>query len=243
MEVFKQTQIIDYGDCDEQGRLELPFLVEYMMEVSNIQLAQKGAGINDLMAGGLGWVVIDYNFTFKRLPQAGEKVVFTTNASGYNRFFVYRDFGVEDANGEKIIDVKSQWVILDLKTRKGIAPDPKFMVKFDNPELARLPHFKRSRQLKEWDHDQPYRVRYYDLDTNHHLTNSRYFDWMVDVLPRDFLNAHQPEFLNITFKKEVKYGQEAQSLVKIDKEKLVTSHEIKNGSDVAALATIGWQSN
>lgn len=243
MEIFKQEQVIDYGDCDEQGRLELPFLIEYMMEVSNTQLSNGHAGVNDLMEQGLGWVVLDYNFTINRLPKAGEKVFFTTNASGYNRLFVYRDFSVEDENGEKLVEVKSQWVILDLTTRKVTAPDPNLMKKFNNPELKKLPRFKKARPLKEWDNSQPYRVRYYDLDTNHHLTNSRYFDWMVDVLPRNFLNTHEPVSINITFKKEVKYRQEAQSLVKLDEEKLTTNHEIKNGDDVAALAKIVWRKN
>ena len=241
MEVFKQEQVIDYGDCDEQGRLELPFLIEYMMEVSNIQLSKGHAGINDLIKNNLGWVVLDYNFTIERLPKAREKVYFTTKASGYNRFFVYRDFAVEDESGHKIIEVKSQWVILNLTTRKVTVPDPELMKRFNNPELNKLPRFKKARPLKEWDNGQPYRVRYYDLDTNHHLTNSRYFDWMIDVLPRDFLNTHEPFSLNITFKKEVKYIQEAQSLVKIDIEELTTNHEIKNGDDVAALAKIVWR--
>ncbi|MBP2058534.1 medium-chain acyl-[acyl-carrier-protein] hydrolase [Lactobacillus colini] len=243
MKDFKQEKVIDYGNCDEEERLELPFLVEYMMEVSNKQLDNEHAGINDLMERGLGWVVLDYDFTIHRLPRAGERVVFTTKANGYNRIFCYRDFSVEDLAGKKLVEVRSQWVMLDLATRRVVAPDPAWMKELDNPPLDHLPRFKKARPLREWDNSQSYSVRYYDLDTNHHLTNSRYFDWIIDALPREFLNTHEPVSLNITFKKEVKYRQEAQSLVKIDMEKLTTDHEIRNSNDVAALAKIVWRKN
>ncbi len=59
------------------------------------------------------------------MPQPGDQVVLSTNASGYNRFFEYRDFGVADQAGNPLVTVKSQWVMLDLKKRHMVPADQK----------------------------------------------------------------------------------------------------------------------
>lgn len=241
MSVYKQKHLITYSDADENGNLKLPALINFMMETSNQQLTAGGAGISDFLKKGLGWVVVDYHFDIKRLPAAGEEITFTTNASGYNRFFEYRDFGAYDKDDNKIIDVKSQWVILDLKKRKIVEANPELMQAFGNQELKKMPRFKRLRALATYESSQDYRVRYYDLDTNHHLTNSRYFDWVIDSLDRDFLNSHDLTGIDITFKKEVKYSQIAQSKLKLDHDNLISYHLISHDSDTCALAELKWK--
>lgn len=231
--IFKEEHRVTYGDCDETGKIQLPNLIEHFMQVSNDQLTKEEAGIHDLLKKNLGWVVVEYHLDIMRLPKAGEKITVTTNGSGYNRFFEYRDFGIIDSTNKKIVDVKSQWVILDLKNRKITEADKQMMEKFGNPYLKRMPRFKRVRPLKKYDTEKSYAVRYYDLDTNHHLTNSIYFDWMIDTLPRDFLNTHTVKSIDISFKKEVQYGDQARSSVKFDQDNLVSYHLISNQDEVS----------
>ncbi|QNQ81888.1 acyl-[acyl-carrier-protein] thioesterase [Lactobacillus sp. PV037] len=240
MDTFDLEKTISFSNCDEQGRLKLTALVDYMMETSNTQLNLKRAGVEDLGEKGLGWVVLDYDFNIKSLPKADEKVIFSTQASGYNRFFVYRDFSVKNMKGETLLNVKSQWIMFDLKKRKMVPPDKDIIDRFDGLEEKTV-RFKRARSLKEVSTKDTYQVKYYDLDTNHHVTNSKYFEWLIDSLERDFLNTHLPSHLNITFKREI-YDDEVVEIEKfIDREKLETHHEIKVGDEVAALAKISWK--
>ena len=161
--IFKEEHQVTYGDCDETGRIQLPKLIEHFMQVSNDQLTQGGAGIKDLLKQNLGWVVVEYHLDVERLPKAGEKITVTTNGSGYNRFFEYRDFGIIDSTNKKIVDAKSQWVILDLENRKITEADSQMMEKFGNPYLKHMPRFKRLRPLKEkeYESNKTYAVRYY----------------------------------------------------------------------------------
>ena len=91
---YTENYQIEFRDCDENRRLELPAMVELLMQVSEHQLSNSHAGTDDLIKRGLGWVVTQYHFDIKRLPEAGDQVILSTNASGYNRFFEYRDFGI-----------------------------------------------------------------------------------------------------------------------------------------------------
>lgn len=240
MDTFELEKTISFSNCDEQGRLKLTALVDYMMETSNTQLNLKKAGVEDLGEKGLGWVVLDYDFQINSLPKADEKVIFSTRASGYNRFFVYRDFSVKNMAGESLVEVKSQWIMFDLKNRKMVPPDKEIISRFNKLKEATI-CFKRARPLKEVSGSDTYKVKYYDLDTNHHVTNSKYFEWLIDSLERDFLNNHLPTHLNITFKREI-YDDEVVTMQKlVDIKNLETRHEIKVGNDVAALAKISWK--
>ena len=98
--IFKEEHQVSYGDCDETGKIQLPHLIEHFMQVSNDQLTSGGAGIHDLLKQNLGWVVVEYHLDIDRLPEAGEKITVTTNGSGYNRFFEYRDFGIIDSTNK-----------------------------------------------------------------------------------------------------------------------------------------------
>lgn len=240
MDTFELEKTISFSNCDEQGRLKLTALVDYMMETSNTQLNLKKAGVEDLGEKGLGWVVLDYDFNINALPQADEKVIFSTRASGYNRFFVYRDFNVKNMDGETLVEVKSQWIMFDLKNRKMVPPNKEIISRFSDLKEATF-RFKRSRPLKEIAGSESYKVKYYDLDTNHHVTNSKYFEWLIDSLERNFLNRHLPTHLNITFKREI-YDNEIVTIQKfVDLGKLESRHEIKVGDEVAALAKISWK--
>ena len=51
-------------------------------------------------------------------------------------------------------------------------------------------------------------VRYMDLDKNGHMNNTRYLDWVADLLPSKFYGAHQPKELVICYNQEALEGQE-----------------------------------
>lgn len=236
---YRLNYQIQFMDCDEQGRLKLSALIKLMMHVSNLQLSTLGLGTKDFLAKNLGWVVTQYQFEFARLPKGSEQVVLTTEGKGFNRFFCYRDFGVEDQKGNALIKVHSQWVILDLQQRKMIAPTAQLLAPLAQAENVRGARIKRLRPLPEYDKKGTYLVRYADLDTNHHVDNANYFVWMTEPLGRDFLNQHEPASLLIQFDQEVQYGQTVQSLVSVQDE--LSQHEIVSAGQKSALAKIVWR--
>lgn len=240
---YSEKHTVEFWECDENRHLKIPTMVDLLMMVSEHQLDAGGAGTDDLVKRGLGWVVTQYHFDIARLPSPGEKIVLTTEASGYNRFFEYRDFSITDYEGEEIVTVKSQWVLFDLKKRKLIPTDNEMMEAFDVPLLKKMPRFPRLRLHSEYDVKRKYRIRYDDLDTNHHLTNSHYFNWFIDMMPRSFLKEHMVESIDIKFDKEVKYGQKPVSAMKLEEGSTIFSyHVILDENDKEqALCELKWR--
>ncbi len=241
MNRFYKDYQIEYDDCGENGLLRLPNLIDLFMETSEGQLTNGPASSQGMQEKGLGWVVTQYEFSFSRLPQAKEKVRLWTEASGYNRFLCYRNFGLEDEAGNDVITVRSQWIVLDLEKRKLLPVNEKLVADLKAPKLTKLPRFQKLRPLDQYDHEQNYRIRYYDIDLNHHVHNSRYLDWIMDSLPRDFLNRHVPASLVIKFDKEIQYGEEVTCQATYAPEELTSSHALTHHGDVMALCEVKWR--
>jgi medium-chain acyl-[acyl-carrier-protein] hydrolase len=66
---------------------------------------------------------------------------------------------------------------------------------------------------------------------------------MIDTLPREFLNSHTVKSVDISFKKEVQYGDQALSELTLDQNTLISYHLISNQGEVSALAEISWREN
>ncbi|EEJ76335.1 Acyl-ACP thioesterase [Lactobacillus acidophilus ATCC 4796] len=239
---YKENYQIEFKDCDENRRLKLPALVDLMMQVSEHQLDKRNAGTDDLAQKGLGWVVTQYHFDIKKMPQAGDQVILSTFASGYNRFFEYRDFGVSDSAGNPLVVVKSQWVMLNLKERHMVPADVKMMEEWGAPLLKKMPRFPRLMAQDNYEKKRIYRARYDDLDTNHHVTNSHYFSWFIDMLDRDFLKNHVVETIDIKFDKEVYYGERVYSCMNLlQNDNINSSHAIEaEDGTVKAICELKW---
>ncbi len=96
----------------------------------------------------------------------------------------------------------------------------------------------------------PYRVRFYDIDSNQHVNNAIYFNWLLDVLGHDFLTKHLVQEVTIRFDREVAYGNLIDSHVQINEaltldtgevRPLQTLHEIKIADVTYCEAVFTWQ--
>ena len=84
-----------------------------------------------------------------------------------------------------------------------------------------------------------YHVRFYDLDMNGHVNNSKYLDWIFEVMGADFLTQYIPKKINLKYVKEVRPGGVITSAV--ERTGLETKHEITSDGATNAQAIITWQ--
>ena len=214
---YSEKHIVNYYECDENKNLKLPAMIDLMMSVSEHQLDSGNGSTNALTKRGLGWVVTQYHIEVARLPRPNEEIIIITEPFGYNRFLEYRNYAFTDQSGNELITVKSEWVLFDLKTRKLVSTDKEMMAEIGVPLLKKSPRFPRLRVQDKYQKERQYRVRYDDLDTNHHMTNGHYFNWFIDTLDRDFLKNHIVKTIDIKFNLEVRYGETPYSRVSVIK--------------------------
>lgn len=242
---YQEEHLVEYHECDENSNIKFSSLVDLMMQTSEHQLEKGKAGTQALLKKGIGWVVTQYHFEIQRMPRALEKIILTTEGTGYNRFFEYRDFGVKDAQGRQLITVTSQWVMLDLDKRKLIPADQQMMREFSVPFLKKMPHFPRLRPLANYKYQERFKTRFYDLDTNHHLTNSHYFNWFVELLGREFMQKYQVRTIDLRFEQEVKYGDTPEVFLQLENTTtgINTYFAIKQNNKTQATCQMQWRCN
>ncbi|WP_277630796.1 acyl-[acyl-carrier-protein] thioesterase [Atopococcus tabaci] len=231
-------------ECDQTQKMTLPMLLNILMEVSGEQSRLLERGEEDMMKRGLGWIILQYTMDIQRMPRMGETVEVETQAVQYNKIFTYRHFTVYDKQGKTLVKVQTTFAAIDLEKRKMARITEDLIAPYEAPFEKRLVRVAKPEPVDDdHAHTTPYRVRFFDIDSNRHVNNSRYVDWTLDALGQDFLTTHEMTHANIKFDKEVLYGQMIDSVCSVREEHgtVVTSHRIQREGTTHCAAHFYWK--
>ncbi|SFC54621.1 medium-chain acyl-[acyl-carrier-protein] hydrolase [Alkalibacterium subtropicum] len=239
---YKQNQVIPYYMCDRNQQLTLSMLVNLLMEVSENHSAGLGREESFLRERGISWIILRYEFSISRMPKYNEEIEVETCATEYNKLFTYREFVVRGNNKEQLIKAKATFALMKNDTRKMTKINSEIVEPYGATFSKRIQRNVKPNEINlTCASEQHYFVRYFDIDTNQHVNNSKYIEWLLDVLPPAFLSTHGLKHGIITFDKEVKEGDEVTSIVnKPAGGQLYTNHRICVGETGHASATFKW---
>ena len=131
------------------------------------------------------------------------------------------------------------FVLMDRDSRKVHAVEPKIVAPYEAEFSKKLIRGPKYPDLKE-PISKDYHVRFYDLDMNGHVNNSKYLDWIFEVMGADFLMKHIPRKIHLKYVKEVRPGGQITSSYNL--EGLESNHQISSDGDINAQASIMWRS-
>ena len=236
---FEYSMKIPFDMSDVNGFIKIPQLILLSLQVSGMQSIELGMSDMYILENyNLVWIITDYNMKIERLPVFDEKITVETYAMSHNRLFCYRAFNIKDEEGNTIIEMVATFVLMDRDTRKVHPVMSEITDAFDSEfskTMIRGPRFKEL----EGGVEQEYRVRFYDLDMNGHVNNSKYLDWVFEVMGADFLTQHVPKKVHLKYVKEVLAGGLITS--QYEQEGLKTQHQITSDGQINAQAEIEWE--
>lgn len=243
---FNETHQITFYETDVTNTVTPSMLINMIILASEDQTTSLGVGSDVVSQLGIGWVVTQYKIDITRMPQVNETITLTTRATCYNRYFAFREFWVHDEAGNECVHVESIWVTMNYETRKIVTIPEAIIKPFESEQVKMIPRLGRPKRLTDADQvmTKQYGVRYFDIDGNGHVNNSRYFDWLLDALPMSFLTRHDLVSLNIRFENEVQYHHTVTSeaaLVTDVTSSITTKHRITMADgEVATEAECRW---
>ena len=236
---FEYSMKIPFDMSDVNGYIKIPQLILLSLQVSGMQSIELGMSDMYILENyNLVWIITDYNMKIDRLPVFDEKITIETYAMSHNRLFCYRAFNIKDEAGNTIIEMVATFVLMDRDTRKVHPVMSEITDAFDSEfskTMLRGPRFKEL----EGGVEQEYRVRFYDLDMNGHVNNSKYLDWVFEVMGADVLTHHVPKNVHLKYVKEVLAGGLITS--QYEQEGLKTQHQITSDGQINAQAEIEWE--
>lgn len=246
-QTYEMAHLLTYYECDETGHPSMSMLLSMISMASDEHSLSLGMDTTLVQQTGGTWVVSGYEGQLaKEQPTFGETVILGTRAVSHNRFFAVREFWLTDEKHQvEYARLKAIFVFMNLTTRRMESIPQEMIAPYESPLVKRISRLKRPAKIAadEKIKTQDYRVRFFDLDANHHVNNARYFDWLLDPLGRDFLREHRPASFSLQYLQEVRDGQVVTSRVSMPQDvagHLVTKHEVVTEGQADTIAEIKW---
>jgi len=220
--------------CDEQMRLTLPGLINMLQEIAGLHATSISVGVLDLQKENLTWMLSRMRIRLNTaLPAWGEQLIVTTWPSGVKgRLSAVRDFIVETPAGTVVAEGISEWLMIDLISRRiaRLPPSVLGLVTEGTPRISiEEPSFPENAALSG---TIEHTVRRSDMDLNRHVNNVHYTEWALESLSEDFLASHTPELIDITFKNSAVFGDRvfSETFVATDDPGFLR-HDVSNAGD------------
>ena len=239
---FSRQHEVVYYECDMNGNMTLPTVISLAIQVSETQSNELNRGSEYIHQHGVTWILTNYHLEITRLPKVDEQIIVTTKADEYNKYFCYRSFWIRTLSGEELVHIQAVFGLMNIETRKLSRVIDEIIAPFESQKITKIKRFGKLEKIVAGK-SLPYRVRFFDIDSNHHVNNAVYFHWILDVLGRDFLTSYVPKTITIRYDKEVEYGNEIASVVeKIDQDQaMCTRHAIMIHEETCCEAFIEWK--
>ena len=236
---YQMKMKIPFDMADMNGHIKLPDVILLSLQVSGMQSIELGVSDKTILEEhNLVWIITDYDIEVVRLPRFAEEITIETEALSYNRLFCYRRFTIYDEEGRELIHMIATFVLMDRDSRKVHAVEPEIVAPYQSDFDKKLIRGPKYESLDE-PFSKDYHVRFYDLDMNGHVNNSKYLDWIFEVMGADFLTQYIPKRINLKYVKEVRPGGVITSSV--ERTGLESKHEITSDGATNAQAIITWQ--
>ncbi|CMW25554.1 acyl-ACP thioesterase [Streptococcus pneumoniae] len=236
---YQMKMKIPFDMADMNGHIKLPDVILLSLQVSGMQSIELGVSDKAILEDyNLVWIIAEYDIEVVRLPRFAEEITIETEALSYNRLFCYRRFTIYNEAGQELIHMMATFVLMDRDSRKVHAVEPEIVAPYQSDFDKKLIRGPKYESLEE-PISKDYHVRFYDLDMNGHVNNSKYLDWIFEVMGADFLTHYIPKKINLKYVKEVRPGGVITSAV--ERAGLESKHEITSDGVINAQAIITWQ--
>jgi acyl-ACP thioesterase len=196
-------------DSDASKKLRLNFMLDYFQELAYRHAEVLGFGYEQLQSRGLYWVLSRLAVEISSLPKWKDALAGRTWAKGTDKLFALRDYQLLFSDGAFSAAAESAWLLVDADKNRPVRPEAAVgSGSVFNPLDALASRPAKLEIPAELPSEYSHRVKYSDIDLNAHVNNTRYMEWMLDILGLEFLAAHEPAGFQINFISGAKYGEE-----------------------------------
>ncbi len=180
---------VRYSEVDQKGYLTIVAMINYMQDASSFHSDAIGFGLPYLTKRGQGWFITSWQIRVHSLPKYGEEIVIKTWPERFQGVIAHRDYVIENTNGERLVETKSLWVLMDLKTNHPQRIPREILDAYGSGETLGGEWAKRKILLLEDAYFEKLpnaiEVMPAHLDTNRHMNNAYYIEFARDVLAKD----------------------------------------------------------
>jgi len=241
---FEKEFDLRYYEMDAIAQATPVTIMTLLQETAADHCLYAGHSLFELMEQNLGWVLLSGAMQMERYPSYKEKITIRTWISTYHSIRGIRENIILDKDGNIIGRAKGLWLFYDIERRRPTKVAVSFKdawgtdetISLDSNITDKLQPLEITKDAKE------FKVNLYDTDTNKHVNNIRYLQWVMESIPEEILKDYYLHTIDGRFIAEAQYGDVLLSSIKQDDE-CSFSHaiHIKENTKLCALAKTVWK--
>ena len=203
---YVQSFLVDDMAVDRFGYLKPSAILFYAQEVAGAHCKALALDYDTLAKRRMFWAVIRHRVQVTRMPKLGETIRVETWPMPTTKVAYPRSVVAYDEAGNECFRAISLWVLMNLDTRSMILPGKSGISVVGSLRGLELPS-PGSLALMDHTQTRQRQVCFTDLDRNGHMNNTRYLNWVSDLLPSAFHQGHEVKEFTICYHAEAREGQ------------------------------------
>lgn len=199
---------VEARDTDSSDRATYVALCDYIIRVAGDDADIRGFGVRKLNNAHWSWVLSRMCVEFTRRPRQGEHLIVRNWLSDVNRIMATRNMEIRDSENRLLTAAVTQWAMIDLDKRCAVDVTQSFDYStVIEPDPCPI---EKPRRIRTATSDTSFtrKVCYSDLDFNGHVGSVKYLQWMLDMVPVEFITERGLARLDINYHHEAVIGQQ-----------------------------------
>ena len=204
--IYTQEFTVTDNTVDCFGRLKASQILYFVQEVAGQHFSRISMDYDSLAKLGMFWAITRQKVQITRLPTRGETIRVETWPMPTTRVAYPRSVVAYDEAGNEVFRSISIWVLMDIQNRNMILPGKSgisVVGTLRGMELAS----PGGLVAKDLSSHRSRTVCFTDLDRNGHMNNTKYMDWIDDLLPAAFHRGHELQEFTVCYLSESREGQ------------------------------------
>lgn len=178
-----------YSEFDEQGRMRLLDLLNYLQNTSSYHSFDSGLSVEHYKSISRAWLISYWDIRILSLPADSEYITAGTSPHDIKGLFAYRNFWIKNTADEHFhIKADSIWFEINTDTMMPVKPAEADVAPFGAAEnvlgIKTSTRKVRFESPEGFEHAADIPVTRRMIDSNHHVNNVRYiaaaFDALID---------------------------------------------------------------
>ncbi len=207
---------------DKNKKLRLEAIVSFLQENAVRHGTKAGLGYHRFIKENKIWIMNRLSITINRMPIWQEDIYIDTWVKELKRVFLIRDFYIKDSDNKLIGKASGTYTLIDMNTKRpqNLSFITDYM-KTVSEKIAYNNIASKVEKLKTINKKETYLTKYSDVDLNGHISNIRYIQWMLDVIPSEIKDNYSIKKLDINYLAELHLNDEiCINIEELDKEKI-----------------------
>ncbi len=190
-----------------RGNAHAPMICYFMQDAASAHAENLDCGFHALLEHNWLWILTALKLKMTTYPKWNTRLRVQTWPTGKQRLYYYRDFRFLDEKDQVFGVGSTQWIMIDLNTRRPVRTELPFEHAFHYADPVFEEPFSKLTIPDLKMESIPRQVHFSDLDINQHVNNVRYLEWILQSMKSEFLSDNELMELQIHFTGEGKLNE------------------------------------